>query len=352
MTALFSEHILRWYHQYGRKTLPWQIEKTPYKVWLSEIMLQQTQVATVIPYFENFMLRFPTVIDLANSELDEVLHLWTGLGYYARARNLHKAAQIIRDNYQGVFPTSFDAVMALPGVGRSTAGAVLSLSLNQHHTILDGNVKRTLSRHFAIEGWSGQKQVENQLWQLADELTPTNETGAYNQAMMDMGAMICTRAKPKCDLCPIGASCKAKAQNRQSELPAKKPKKALPEKQSCFILLQAGDEIWLEQNKMDGLWGGLFILPQTDEANAHQFVAKKIGSHNFTLEPLIAFRHTFSHFHLMIIPMRVQLKYKEDLYKNQVMEANGLWYNLHNPAKIGLAAPVKKLLMSLTKELK
>lgn len=210
-------------------------------------MLQQTQVATVIPYFERFMARFPTVVDLANAELDEVLHLWTGLGYYARARNLHKAAQKIATEFHGEFPTHIDDVMDLPGVGRSTAGAVLSLSLGQHHAILDGNVKRTLSRHFAVEGWPGKKPVENKLWEFADANTPAEGVQRYNQAMMDMGAMICTRSKPKCDICPVRASCDANALGRQADFPGKKPKKTMPEKETCFVLFQYDNHIWLEQ---------------------------------------------------------------------------------------------------------
>lgn len=191
----FGKRIVLWYDKHGRKSLPWQQNKTPYKVWVSEIMLQQTQVATVIPYFERFMASFPTVNDLANAHEDEVLHHWTGLGYYARARNLHKAAQLIRDEHGGEFPTEFDAVLALPGIGRSTAGAVLSLSLGQHHPILDGNVKRVLARHGAIEGWPGEKRVDTALWQLTEALTPKEDIQKYNQAMMDMGANICTDRK-------------------------------------------------------------------------------------------------------------------------------------------------------------
>lgn len=239
MSQSFSDAILGWYDKYGRKTLPWQQEKTPYKVWLSEIMLQQTQVATVIPYFERFMSRFPTVVDLANAELDEVLHLWTGLGYYARARNLHKAAKKIAAEYNGEFPTNIDDVMALPGVGRSTAGAVLSLSLGQHHPILDGNVKRTLSRHFAVEGWPGKKPVENRLWELAETNTPAEGVQRYNQAMMDMGAMICTRSKPKCDICPVNYSCEANALGRQTDFPARNQRKPFRKKKPasfCFSM--------------------------------------------------------------------------------------------------------------------
>ncbi|SQI21068.1 A/G-specific adenine glycosylase [Salmonella enterica subsp. arizonae] len=190
----FSAQVLDWYDKYGRKTLPWQINKTPYKVWLSEVMLQQTQVTTVIPYFERFMARFPTVTDLANAPLDDVLHLWTGLGYYARARNLHKAAQQVATLHDGVFPQTFDEVAALPGVGRSTAGAILSLALGKHYPILDGNVKRVLARCYAVSGWPGKKEVENTLWTLSEQVTPAHGVERFNQAMMDLGAMVCTRS--------------------------------------------------------------------------------------------------------------------------------------------------------------
>ncbi|WP_028023026.1 A/G-specific adenine glycosylase [Enterovibrio calviensis] len=353
MSQSFSDAILAWYDKYGRKTLPWQQEKTPYKVWLSEIMLQQTQVATVIPYFERFMARFPTVTDLANAELDEVLHLWTGLGYYARARNLHKAAQKIATDYQGEFPTDIDDVLALPGIGRSTAGAVLSLSLGQHHPILDGNVKRTLSRHFAVEGWPGKKPVENQLWALAEEHTPAIGVQRFNQAMMDMGAMVCTRSKPKCEICPVNYSCDANALGRQADFPGKKPKKTIPEKETCFVLFQYEDQVWLEQRPPAGLWGGLWCLPETQEGDVAPFIEGKLQRGEFdTPEQLTAFRHTFSHFHLDIVPIRVKLQSKpNNIGENGIMEGQGgLWYNLTQPAKVGLAAPVQKLLESLTRE--
>ncbi|WP_394211579.1 A/G-specific adenine glycosylase [Enterovibrio calviensis] len=353
MSQSFSDAILTWYDKYGRKTLPWQQEKTPYKVWLSEIMLQQTQVATVIPYFERFMARFPSVTDLADAELDEVLHLWTGLGYYARARNLHKAAQQIAQTYQGEFPTHIDEVLALPGIGRSTAGAVLSLSLGQHHPILDGNVKRTLSRHFAVEGWPGKKPVENRLWILAEENTPAEGVQRYNQAMMDMGAMICTRSKPKCEICPVNYSCEANSLGRQTDFPGKKPKKTIPEKETCFVLFQYEDQVWLEQRPPTGLWGGLWCLPETQESDAPHFIQGKLPSNEFDKpEQLTAFRHTFSHFHLDIVPFRVKLHSKpENIGENGIMEGKGgLWYNLSQPAKVGLAAPVQKLLESLTRE--
>ncbi|WP_434358499.1 A/G-specific adenine glycosylase [Parasalinivibrio latis] len=351
MSQSFSDAILEWYEQYGRKTLPWQQAKTPYKVWLSEIMLQQTQVATVIPYFERFMERFPSVSDLAAADLDEVLHLWTGLGYYARARNLHKAAKQVVELHGGNFPTDIDEVMALPGVGRSTAGAVLSLSLGQPHPILDGNVKRTLARCYAVEGWPGQKPVENRLWELAESLTPEQDVEKYNQAMMDMGAMICTRSKPKCELCPVKNRCEALALGRQADFPGKKPKKILPEKQANFLILQYGSEVWLEQRPPVGLWGGLWCLPESADGELEQTVSKRFPDAEICNNPeqLTAFRHTFSHFHLDIVPFRVKLAARP----HAVMEGGqGLWYNLNQPATVGLAAPVQKLLDTLAYELR
>lgn len=217
----FSAQVLDWYDKYGRKTLPWQINKTPYKVWLSEVMLQQTQVTTVIPYFERFMTRFPTVTDLANAPLDEVLHLWTGLGYYARARNLHKAAQQVATLHGGEFPQTFAEIAALPGVGRSTAGAILSLALGKHYPILDGNVKRVLARCYAVSGWPGKKEVENTLWTLSEQVTPARGVERFNQAMMDLGAMVCTRSKPKCTLCPLQNGCIAAAHESWSRIRAR-----------------------------------------------------------------------------------------------------------------------------------
>ena len=350
MTQTFSDAILAWYDKFGRKTLPWQQQKTPYKVWLSEIMLQQTQVATVIPYFERFIARFPSVADLAAAEQDEVLHRWTGLGYYARARNLHKAAQYIVEHHDGQFPTTLEEVMALPGVGRSTAGAVLSLSLKQPHPILDGNVKRTLARCFAVEGWPGKKPVENQLWSLAEANTPSEGVERYNQAMMDMGAMICTRSKPKCDLCPVGERCQARATGRQADFPGKKPKKTLPEKQAWFAIFQHGRKIWLEKRPPAGIWGGLWCFPQQDHPELDGLIDQRLGGHDSLVagtEQMIAFRHTFSHYHLDIVPVKIRLAALPTIINDS---QSGQWYDLDQPAEIGLAAPVQQLLDTLRGE--
>ncbi len=346
----FSQAILTWYDRYGRKELPWQIDKTPYKVWLSEIMLQQTQVTTVIPYYQRFLQRFPTVTELAHAHQDEVLHLWTGLGYYARARNLHKAAQIVTEQYNGEFPTDIEQMNALPGVGRSTAGAVLSSALKQSHPILDGNVKRTLARCFAIDGWPGKKSVEKALWQIAELHTPKQDVDKYNQAMMDMGALVCTRSKPKCELCPVGHLCQAKQMQRQLEFPGKKPKKEKPIKQTWFVMLYHDNQVWLEQNPPAGIWGGLFCFPQHDTQQIEHQLQRRAINEDLVADKqvLTAFRHTFSHYHLDITPILVKLKQQPSLVME---EKHGLWYNLAQPKQIGLAAPVKQLLHSLPFEL-
>ncbi|WMQ74841.1 MAG: Adenine DNA glycosylase [Sodalis sp.] len=339
----FAQCVLDWYQQFGRKTLPWQLEKTPYKVWLSEVMLQQTQVMTVIPYFQRFTAKFPTVSQLAVSPLDEVLHLWTGLGYYARARNLHKAAQLISERHGGEFPEDFDAVCALPGIGRSTAGAILSLALDRHYPILDGNVKRVLARYCAVAGWPGRKEVEKQLWRHSEQVTPARGVAQFNQAMMDLGAMVCTRSRPKCELCPLHRSCQAYASHSWTSYPSKKPKQTLPEKTTWFLLLQDGNCVWLEQRPAVGLWGGLFCFPQFADTQALSLWLSQRGLPNGQCKQLTAFRHTFSHFHLDIVPMWQ----KVSTIQRCMDEGGGLWYNLAQPPAVGLAAPVERLLLQL-----
>ncbi|QIW14917.1 A/G-specific adenine glycosylase [Pasteurellaceae bacterium RH1A] len=358
--APFAGAVLAWYETYGRKHLPWQQGKTLYQVWLSEVMLQQTQVATVIPYFERFIQRFPSILDLANAPLDKVLHLWTGLGYYARARNLHKAAQQIRDEFGGEFPTDFEQVLALTGIGRSTAGAILSSVLNVPHPILDGNVKRVLARHFAVAGWPGEKAVEAKLWELSALVTPQSQVADFNQAMMDLGAMICTRSKPKCTLCPLEKSCQANRLEAWADFPGKKPKKALPEKVGYFLILKRGSQVLLKQREEKGLWGGLFVFPQFESLDQ---LKRVISAHNLQIsQQMVAFRHTFSHFHLDIYPILVEL----DLQKNPqnsplVLEEKtaiyrasqaDYWYDLAHPSQIGLPQPIKSILDELTLTMK
>ena len=359
LNAPFAQAVLTWYDKFGRKHLPWQQNKTLYGVWLSEVMLQQTQVATVIPYFERFVKTFPNLTALADAPLDEVLHLWTGLGYYARARNLHKAAQVMRDQYCGKFPTEFEQVLALPGVGRSTAGAILSSCLNAPYAILDGNVKRVLSRYFAVNGWPGEKKTEDRLWQLTGEVTPNAQVADFNQAMMDLGAMVCTRSKPKCGLCPLQSNCRANAEQNWQVYPGKKTKKALPERESYFLLLEKDGKVALEQRENAGLWGGLYCFPQF--ADKQELLAYLASNGIQQYQEWAAFRHTFSHFHLDIYPIYARfddqtnpedvdrsdwkkVAEKQNQYQSALLSAVKYWYDPQNPDPIGLATPVKNLL--------
>lgn len=245
---LIADKLLAWYKKNGRQDLPWRSAISPYRVWLSEIMLQQTQVKTVISYFNNFTVAFPTVHGLANADEDEVLHLWSGLGYYSRARNLHKTAKIIHDQFNGIFPAAVSELEKLPGIGRSTAGAIAAIALNQTAPILDGNVKRVLTRLFAWQEWPGTTASLNYLWQRATELTPKKNAGDYAQAIMDLGATICTRSKPKCEICPLQFDCEAVKLKLITTLPKAKPKKALPEKATLMLIIKnQQQEILLEK---------------------------------------------------------------------------------------------------------
>jgi len=337
MTA-FSKRVLTWFSQHGRKDLPWQLDPTPYRVWVSEIMLQQTQVATVIPYYQRFMTRLPTVQDLARADSDQVLHLWTGLGYYARARNLHRAAKTIVSDYYGKFPESVEQLVELPGVGRSTAGAIAALALKQRAAILDGNVKRVLTRFHAIAGWPDQAKTKARLWQLAEALTPDKRVADYTQAMMDLGATVCTRSRPSCQICPLQQDCKALQQNTIAQFPGKKPKKTVPVKATTLYMLQNPKrEVLLEKRPPSGIWGGLWSLPENENP-----IPLKLDNKTRASWPIL--RHTFSHFHLDISPILVQAR----LGPGAVIDSNRwLWYPLDHSLEIGLAAPIKKLLSEL-----
>ncbi len=343
----FQKKILAWFDQHGRKTLPWQQSITPYRVWISEIMLQQTQVNTVIPYFNKFMSAFPTLQDLALAEEDEVLHLWTGLGYYTRARNLHKAARFIVSQCNGAFPSDIISLQQLPGVGRSTAGAILSIAFKQPAPILDGNVKRVLSRYAGIAGWPGDKSVESTLWQLASEYTPTDRCHDYAQAMMDLGATLCTRSRPACDKCPLQKTCVGFASGNPTQFPGKKTKKAVPVKTGNLIILQNNTgHILLEKRPSIGIWGGLWCLPEWDEEiQLSQWCKQNFGFTVGSKKTLPSFRHTFSHYHYDITPICVKVTASND----RISESSShLWFNINEPQKIGLAAPIKKLLESFS----
>jgi len=340
----FAQHLLRWFDRHGRKDLPWQQQPTPYRVWVSEIMLQQTQVQTVIPYYLRFMQRFPTLSTLAAASLDEVLHHWSGLGYYARARNLRRAAQQVRDDCDGCVPEQLQDLVQLPGIGRSTAGAILSLACGQRHAILDGNVKRVLARYHALEGWPGKTAILKQLWSLSEAVTPTRRVADYNQAIMDLGATVCVRGRPACVICPLQAGCKARQQGRQHALPSPRPRRDLPVRAvQMLLLVNPAQEVFLEKRPATGIWGGLWSFPEFADCEALRHWCDQ-GNIRREAEIWPVVRHTFSHFHLDITPCCIKLKNPV----GSVMEAGqGVWYNALNSGALGLAAPVQRLLARL-----
>lgn len=327
--------------------MPWQQDPTPYRVWVSEVMLQQTQVATVIPYYARFMARFPTVQLLAAAPLDEVLHLWTGLGYYARARNLQRCAQLLVAEHGGEFPATVEAVTALPGIGRSTAGAILALSRGERHPILDGNVKRVLTRVFGIAGDPSSAAVLERLWAKADECTPSSRAAAYTQAIMDLGATLCTRSRPACTVCPMSEFCVAAREGRQAELPGKKPKRARGAKQATLLIAETGAPgaraVLLEKRPAPGLWGGLWSPPQFEDATeALAWCRRELEDVAAETQALDCIEHAFTHFDLRLHPIRVRCVPKES-----VQDGERLWYALDAPPKVGLPQPIQKLLARL-----
>jgi A/G-specific adenine glycosylase len=344
-----APRLLAWHAEAGRHDLPWQkhpdIESTPYRVWVSEIMLQQTQVATVIPYYERFMARFPDARALADAPIDEVLHLWTGLGYYARARNLHRAAQIIRDRHGGRFPVTLDDAMELPGIGRSTAGAILAISTGARHPILDGNVKRVLARQYGVDGPIDDNATLDSLWKLADDNTPADRVAIYTQAIMDLGATLCTRAKPRCEACPLAAGCRARIEGRQAELPAGKRRKAARKlRRAIMLVARRESQVLLVQRPANGIWGGLWCLPEfTDRDAAASFAASELDRADVVDAALPDIEHSFTHFDLIITPVVADCRGPIG-----VGDGTNLWYDLVAPARVGLPAPIKALLGSLT----
>lgn len=341
MKEQFSDLVLRWFDKFGRKTLPWQIDKTPYKVWLSEIMLQQTQVNTVIPYFNRFLERFPSLSDLAKADQDTVLSLWTGLGYYARARNLHKAAQMAVEQYNGELPDSQTELESLPGIGRSTAGAILSLGFGKPAAILDGNVKRVLARYFGETEWPGKTAVQRSLWQQSEALTPTVRHDDYNQAMMDLGALVCTRSKPNCEACPLTGNCIAFKTNTVATIPAPKPKKANPTR-SVYLLIQRDTRsrsVMLEQRPSTGIWGGLWSFPEYENKAALLNAAPTQPEQLVELSP---FKHVFSHFTLDCYPIVV-----DSCATDAINERQQRWVPLHEDQELGYSAVTVKLFKKL-----
>jgi A/G-specific adenine glycosylase len=339
----FAARLLDWHARHGRHDLPWQHPREPYRVWLSEIMLQQTQVSTVIGYFERFLVRFPDVASLATAPLDDVLALWAGLGYYARARNLHRCAQAVVTEHGGVFPNNLDALSALPGIGRSTAGAILAQAYGQREAILDGNVRRVLTRHAGIAGWPGASAVQKQLWQLAEQHLPMARLADYTQAIMDLGASVCSGRKPSCARCPVNGDCVALATDRVDELPTARPRRLRPQRQSWLLLIEnAEGALLLERRPSAGIWGGLWCPPLLEaDADALAVCRERYGLDAALLQELSAVQHAFTHFDLELRPLRLRARAAD-----VIREGGALAWITMDDLRKGLPAPVRKLLDS------
>ena len=343
----FASRLIIWQKMHGRHDLPWQNTSDPYAIWVSEIMLQQTQVASVIGYYSKFMQRFPNIAALALATQEEVLQHWSGLGYYSRARNLHHAATIILDQHNGAFPQDFDIIQTLPGIGRSTAAAIASFAFNQVQTILDGNVKRVLARHFLVEGWPSSPKVEKDLWRLAEALLPQQDMVAYTQGLMDLGATLCSRSKPKCTGCPLMNTCAAYQQNRVGELPTAKPRKAIPEKYTTMLILQHGDEVLLEKRPPTGIWGGLWSFPETDaKLGFEAIVLNQFAIIAEATQPLPVLSHAFTHFKLHIQPQPMQVL----TVSPNISEPKYMWLSIDDAIGAAIPTPIRKILHSLLKQ--
>lgn len=340
----FQESLLEWFDHSGRKNLPWQQSRTPYRVWLSEIMLQQTQVATVIPFYQRFLKAFPEINTLASASLDEVLPLWAGLGYYSRARNLHRAAGEVVARYQGRLPADPDQLVSLPGIGRSTAGAIASLAFNRPAPILDGNVKRIWTRLHGIESWPGESKTEKLLWQLSEDYLPSNRCADYTQALMDFGATVCTRSKPNCQICPFQSQCQAFSDNKVNHIPRSKPTQRKPVATRFWLILQSQkDQFYLEKRPPAGIWGGLWAFPEWPSLGELESHCLQLGIRNLELKRLTPKRHTFSHFHLHYTPIWVH----HHRAVSRIDDHPGAWLDPSQIGQIAAPTPVRKLLEQL-----
>lgn len=341
----FASRLIAWQRTHGRHDLPWQ-GADAYRVWLSEIMLQQTQVATVIPFYQRFVASFPTISVLAAATEEQVLAHWSGLGYYARGRNLHAAARIVGEKHHGRFPRDFEQILELPGIGRSTAAAICALAWHERRAILDGNVKRVLARYCGIAGSPSEKLVENRLWQQAEALLPDRDIAAYIQAQMDLGATLCTRSKPGCDRCPVQNDCVAFQHGRVSELPTPRPRKTVQERHATFLLLMHGNEIMLEKRPGSGIWGGLLCPPQFDDEVAAREWFVRNGMASSHGKRLATFSHTFTHFKLHITPLKIQLSRKP----LSVEQSGSVWLEVEEALRAAIPVPVRAVLNTLRRE--
>jgi A/G-specific adenine glycosylase len=339
----FAAAVVAWQRVHGRHGLPWQNTRDAYRIWLSEIMLQQTQVAAVVPYYERFLKRFPTIAALAAADEDDVLVLWSGLGYYSRARNLHRAARQIAEQHAGVFPADFDAVLELPGVGRSTAAAICVFAFGARKAILDGNVKRVFARCFGVAGYPGETAVADALWAHADRLVPAKNVEAYTQGLMDLGAGICTRSKPRCADCPLAGRCVARKQEAIARYPAPRPRKVLPQRRTRMLVLLHAGQVLLEKRPGSGIWGGLWSLPEAGEKESIAACASRYGVTVAAQKALPAVAHGFTHFLLAIEPVRVAVK-KVDA---RAAAPGVMWLGLADAQGAALPAPVRRILAAL-----
>ncbi len=343
----FAKRLLPWFDEHGRNDLPWQHPRTPYRVWLAEIMLQQTQVQTAAPYFLRFVEKLQTIPELAAASQDDVLALWSGLGYYSRARNLHRAAQLCVERHAGELPRDFDALLALPGIGRSTAGAILAQAWNLRFPILDGNVKRVLARWHGIDGWPGEAKTESQLWKFAEAHTPEGRIADYTQAIMDLGAGVCTRSKPRCADCPISEGCIARRDGLTSALPARKPTRALPTRRTVMLVLRDhSGRVLLERRGPTGVWAGLWSLPEASDEQAARLEisrAHDIATSAIVFHALPAFTHGFSHYRLDVTPLALIMEPSASVAD----DGDKRWLQPVEAAALGLPAPVRKLIAAL-----
>jgi A/G-specific adenine glycosylase len=360
----FSAAVIHWQKRHGRHQLPWQNTRDAYRIWLSEIMLQQTQVAAVIPYYQRFLARFPDVASLAAAPAEDVMAHWSGLGYYSRARNLHRCAQRICTEYGGVFPADPELLSDLPGIGRSTAAAISAFAYGTRAAILDGNVKRVFCRIFGIDGYPGERPVEQLLWRRAEALLPEQDVESYTQGLMDLGATLCTRSKPSCASCPLAQRCAAFATNRVDQLPMRKLKKPIPEKHAAMLIIVDRNQVLLEQRPGMGIWGGLLSLPELDRlmtvpedggiddqrectanASLQAVITRAIAPFGTpaSCERLQPFAHGFTHFKLHVVPYRITLQRRIEL----AGQINHVWYAVEKLAQAPLPAPVKKLLLAV-----
>ena len=340
----FAKRVIGWQETHGRHDLPWQKTRDPYRIWLSEIMLQQTQVSAVVGYYARFLQACPDVESLAAAEPAEVMRLWSGLGYYSRARNLHRAAQIIVHDQGGRFPERQEELQALPGIGRSTAAAIAAFAFGARAAILDGNVKRVFARHFGIEGYPGSPAVEAAMWRIAEEELPEHGIGAYTQGLMDLGATLCVRSRPRCVECPLAATCVAGKTGRTAELPHPKPRKAMPRRQCVMLVLRDGDRVLLERRPPAGIWGGLLSLPQADDMQQAGQLAKRLGADWAGITQLAPVEHGFTHYHLTITPVVARMRSGGSKY---AQESAHVWMPLSDAPDAGVPAPVRKLLSVL-----